>query len=114
MSRRAFVFALLVVAALVVSLYRAKYGAREAAEQIAAVEAQLAEARERKALLETELSHMSRRAWIAEYARKELGMGPPRPDQFVTPEELDGRLGPVRAPGESSGASVTQPEETGQ
>lgn len=49
----------------------------------------------RLALLETDLSHMIRREWIEEYARRELGMGPPRADQFVYAHELDDRLGAV-------------------
>lgn len=95
MSRRAFIFGLIVIAALIVSLYRAKYGARDAAAEIAAIEAQIDEARARKALLEAELSHMGRREWIEEYARNELGMGPARAHQFVSPDDLDAIVGPA-------------------
>lgn len=93
MSKKAFAFGLLVVALLIVSLYRAKYGARDARTEIATVEQQIAEAEARKALLEADLSHMIRREWIEEYARKELGMAPPRPDQFIREGDLDARLG---------------------
>ena len=41
MSRRAFFFGLLVAAVLVFSLYRAKYGARDTAAELMAVEAQI-------------------------------------------------------------------------
>lgn len=95
MSKKAFAFGLLVVALLIVSLYRAKYGARDARAEIAAVEQQIADAEARKALLEADLSHMIRREWIEEYARKELGMAPPRPEQFVRPEDLSARLEPT-------------------
>ena len=97
MSRSAFAFGVIVIVLLIVGLYRAKYGASEAREEIARIEAEIADAARRKALLEADLSHMIRREWIEEYARRELGMGPPRADQFVTPEALDARLGPVRA-----------------
>lgn len=100
MSKRAFFFGLAVIALLIVSLYRAKYGAREARAEIAVVEAEIAAAERRKALLEAELSHMIRREWIEEYARRELGMAPPRADQFATEEDLDARLGPP-APADS-------------
>lgn len=97
MSRRAFIFGLIVIALLVVSLYRAKYGARDAAAEIAQLEEQIAQAQERKALLEAELSHMSRREWVEEYARSELGMRPARAHQFVSAGDLDQIAGPVIA-----------------
>ena len=51
-----------------------------------------------KALLETDLAHMSRRDWIEEYARKELGMAPPKPGQMVNEGDLDEVVGePVKA-----------------
>jgi cell division protein FtsL len=100
MSKHAFLFGLAVIAVLIVSLYRAKYGASEARVEISVVEDQIADAEHRKALLEAELSHMIRREWIEEYARRELGMGPPRADQFIRPEDLDARVGPVLENGE--------------
>lgn len=100
MSKHAFLFGLAVIAVLIVSLYRAKYGASEARAEISVVEDQIADAEHRKALLEAELSHMIRREWIEEYARRELGMGPPRADQFIRPEDLDARIGPVLEDGE--------------
>lgn len=95
MSKQAFLIGLAVIALLIVSLYRAKYGAREARAEIAVVEAEIAAAERRKALLEAELSHMIRREWIEEYARHRLGMAPPRADQIVTEAQLEARLGPV-------------------
>jgi len=94
MSRRAFFFGLLVAALLVFSLYRAKYGARDTAAELMAVEAQIEQAQKEKALLETELAHMSRRDWIEEYARKELGMSPPKADQMAYEDDLDDVVGP--------------------
>ncbi len=32
---------------------------------------------------------MSRREWIEEYARGELGMAPPRPEQIISEDDLD-------------------------
>lgn len=93
MSKRAFIFGLVVIAVLIVGLYRAKYGARDARAEIAEVEAEIADAQQRLVLLDAELSHMIRREWIEEYARRELGMAPPRADQFVRPEDLAERLG---------------------
>ena len=93
MSRRAFLFGLLVVGLLIVSLYRAKSGAKDTAAELMAVEAQIEDARHEKALLDTELSHMSRREWIEEYARNELGMAPPKPEQMITETDLDAVVG---------------------
>jgi len=95
MSKPAWIFGLIVVAVLIAGLYRAKYGARDAAGEIAAVEAEIAAAEQRILVLEAEISHLSRREWIEEYARRELGMAPPRADQFITPGDLDARLGPL-------------------
>jgi cell division protein FtsL len=94
MSRRAFFFGLLVAALLVFSLYRAKYGAKDTAAELMAVEAQIEAAQKEKAVLETELAHMSRRDWIEEYARKELGMAPPKADQMADEDDLDDVVGP--------------------
>lgn len=93
MSRRVFLFGLLVVGLLIVSLYRAKYGARDTAAEIMAVDAQIEEALHERGQLETELSHMSRREWIEEYARGELGMAPPRPEQIIGEGDLDHIIG---------------------
>lgn len=93
MSKPAWIFGLIVVAVLIAGLYRAKYGARSAADEIAVTEQAIAEAEQRILMLEAELSHMSRREWIEEYARKELGMGPPEASQVISPDELDERIG---------------------
>jgi cell division protein FtsL len=94
MSRRVFFFGLLVAALLVFSLYRAKYGAKDTAAELMAVEAQIEAAQKEKALLETELAHMSRRDYIEEIARNDLGMAPPKPDQMASEEDLDQVVGP--------------------
>ncbi|GAB5458963.1 MAG: hypothetical protein Hens3KO_19930 [Henriciella sp.] len=94
MSRKAFLFGLAVIAVLIFSLYRAKYGARESAAEIEAVETRISEAREQQTDLMAELSHRSRQEWIEEYARNELGMVPARAEQFVRTVDLDGRIGP--------------------
>lgn len=93
MSRKVFFFGLLVAGLLIFSLYRAKYGAKDTAAELMAVEAQIEEAQREKALLETELAHMSRRDWIEEYARKELGMAPPKPGQMANESDLDAVVG---------------------
>src|SRR3990167_6149850 len=94
MSRRAFLFGWRVAALLVFSLYRAKYGARDTQAELMAVEAEIETAQKEKAVLETELAHMSRRDWIEEYARKELGMAPPKAVQIADEDDLDDIAGP--------------------
>lgn len=78
---------------LIFSLYRAKYGAKDTAAELMAIEAQIQQVQREKALLETELAHMSRRDWIEEYARKELGMAPPKPGQMANEGDLDEMVG---------------------
>ena len=36
---------------------------------------------------------MSRREWIEEYARNELGMAPPQPEQMAGERDLDALVG---------------------
>ena len=93
MSKRAFFFGLAVVAILIFSLYRAKYGARETVAEIEKVESQIAAAEAAQANLQAEFAHRSRQEWIEEFARRELGMVPARAEQFVR-VDLDGRVGP--------------------
>ena len=94
MSKRAFFFGLAVVALLIFSLYRAKYGAQDTVAEIEEIERQIELAEQEQISLRTEFSHRSRQEWIEEYARKELGMGPARAEQFVRMVDLDGRIGP--------------------
>ncbi|MEZ6000319.1 septum formation initiator family protein [Hyphomonas sp.] len=111
MSRRVFILGLVIVGLLVFSLYRAKYGAKDTAAELMAVEAQIEEAHHEKALLETELSHMSRREWIEEYARNELGMAPPRPEQMANERDLDALVGlPVDPAADAGNSSAEAPE----
>lgn len=111
MSRRVFILGLVIVGLLVFSLYRAKYGAKDTAAELMAVEAQIEEAHHEKALLETELSHMSRREWIEEYARNELGMAPPRPEQMANERDLDALVGlPVDPAADAGSSSAEAPE----
>ncbi|MEO0608361.1 MAG: septum formation initiator family protein [Pseudomonadota bacterium] len=94
MSKRAFLFGLAVVAVLIFSLYRAKYGAQETVAEIKIVEQQIAAAETEHADLLAEFAHRSRQEWVEEYARKELGMVPAKAEQFVRTVDLDGRIGP--------------------
>ncbi len=94
MSKRAFLFGLAVVAVLIFSLYRAKYGAQDTVADIKAVEIEIATAEAEQAELLAEFAHRSRQEWIEEFARKELGMVPARAEQFVRTVDLDGRVGP--------------------
>lgn len=100
MSFKAFIFGVLVVALLVIGLYRAKDGARDSSVDIVRLETEIAEAYRQKALLEAELAHMSRREWIEEYARNELGMAPARANQYATDYNLDLLVGPPQAEAE--------------
>ena len=56
---------------------------------------------------------MSRREWIEEYARNELGMAPPRPEQMAGEHDLDALVGvpvdPATQPA-SGDAAVEAPE----
>ncbi len=94
MSKRAFFFGLFIIGVLIFSLYRAKYGAHESADEIAEIEAAIEVAEARQLSLLTELSHRKRQEWIEEYARNQLGMVPAKAEQFVRTVDLDGRIGP--------------------
>lgn len=94
MSKRAFLFGLAVVAILIFSLYRAKYGAQETVAEIKDVETRIEMAEVEQAELLAEFAHRSRQEWIEEFARQELGMVPARAEQFVRTVDLDGRVGP--------------------
>lgn len=94
MSKRAFLFGLAVVAILIFSLYRAKYGAQETVAEIKDVERAIDAAEAEQSELLAEFAHRSRQEWIEEFARHELGMVPARAEQFVRTVDLDGRVGP--------------------
>lgn len=94
MSKRAFLFGLAVVAILIFSLYRAKYGAQDTVAEIKVVDTQIEAAEAEQAELLAEFAHRSRQEWIEEFARRELGMVPARAEQFVRTVDLDGRVGP--------------------
>lgn len=88
MSRRAFMVGLGVIALLIFSLYRAKYGAADSAERIADIEAEIERAIDERQILLGELSTLSREDWVEDYARNELGMVTPRAEQFVRADDL--------------------------
>ncbi len=92
MSRKAFVFGLCVVVALIIGLYRAKYGAVDSAAEIEALRLAIREAEDRREMLKADLAHMSRREWIEDYAINELGMEPARAAQFARKADLEARL----------------------
>ena len=108
MSRRAFLIGLAVIGLLIFSLYRAKYGAQESAEQVATVESQIDDAIEERKVLLGELSHLSRQEWIEEFAREELGMVPARAEQFISPGELNVYVDPTV---EAHLTSARQPDD---
>jgi cell division protein FtsL len=110
MSKRTFFLGVAIIALLIISLYRAKYGAKDTAEELVTVQTAIELAEHEKAMLETDLSHMSRREWIEEYARKNLGMAPPRPGQIADEANLDRLIGPPVQPG----AAPDSPTETGE
>ncbi len=93
MSRRMFFIGLAIAGLLIVSLYHAKYGAKDTAAELMAVEAEIERATDEKEMLETELAHMSRRDWIEDFARRELGMAPPKPEQMAYEADLDALVG---------------------
>lgn len=83
MTRRAWSLGLIVAALLVVSLYRAKYGARDSAAEARELRREIAALKDEIGVLQAEFAHLARETWIAEYAREVLGMAPPRPGQFA-------------------------------
>ena len=111
MSRKAFIFGLIVAGLLVIGLYRAKDGARESSADIVRLEAEIAEAYRQKALLEADLAHMSRREWVEEYARRELGMAPARANQFATDYNLDLLVGRAEARASFEAVAPVRAEE---
>ncbi|MEM1151399.1 MAG: septum formation initiator family protein [Pseudomonadota bacterium] len=96
MSKRAFILGICLIAVLIFSLYRAKYGARETVREIADVETQISAARAAQAELIAELEFRSSPDWIEAYAREELGMVPARAEQFVRPDQIESRIGPPK------------------
>ena len=98
MSRTSFFFGIGVIGLLIISLYTAKYGARNAQAEIRVLDAQIAEAKRQKELLIAELAHMSNREKIEKYARDVLGMGPARAEQFAREADLTALLGPPAGP----------------
>jgi hypothetical protein len=54
---------------------------------------------------------MSRREWIEEYARNELGMAPPRPEQMANERDLDALVGlPEDPAADAAPRSMEAPE----
>jgi cell division protein FtsL len=88
MTRTAWIIGLVVAALLVVSLYRAKYGARESAAQERALKKEIVALEEDIRALRNEVSGRTNLVWIEEYARSVLGMGPPRAEAIMTPGEV--------------------------
>lgn len=88
MTKRAWAIGLFVAIALIVALYRAKYGARESLAEKRDLQAEVAALEEELRVLRSEFAHLSRPEWLSEYARRNLGMAPPRADQFIGPEDL--------------------------
>lgn len=112
MTRTAWIIGLVVAALLVVSLYRAKYGARESAAQERALNKEIAALEDDIRALRNKVSERTNLVWIEEYARTVLGMAPPQAASVMTPGEvaawvgaeeeaaaLQGALGPVPAQG---------------
>lgn len=111
MSWKSAGFALLLITLLVVSLYRAKDGARQSEAHIAALQIELNQAIEtRQELLET-LEDSAAREWLEAYARDELGMSPVSARQIVNELNIDAVLGPAATSGPTS--LTTPPEEGG-
>lgn len=94
MTKRAWAIGLFVALALIIALYRAKYGARESLVEKQDLQTEVAALEEELRVLRSEFAHLSRPEWISEYARRNLGMAPPRPDQIVSVEDI--QLSPDR------------------
>lgn len=68
-------------------LYGLNYDTRRLEEQVQAAERQAERARNDIAVLKAERSHLSRPARIDPLARQ-MGLAPPRADQYVTQQEI--------------------------
>ncbi len=88
MTRRGWIIGILVAALLVVSLYRAKYGARESQAELRDLRDEIAATRKEIDVLRTDFSYLSSPEWLSEYATRKLGMSPQRPDQIKTEDEM--------------------------
>lgn len=103
MNRYMLYFGFIIIIVLIFSLYRAKYGAQESAAALQTIEREIADAKAERTDLLAELSHLTRQEWLAEYARNELGMGPPKAEQYITIAELDDLIGPAAPTSEDAG-----------
>tara|TARA_R100001086_G_scaffold178341_2_gene98744 strand:- start:119 stop:442 length:324 start_codon:yes stop_codon:yes gene_type:complete len=90
--KRLFALSFIAILLLAVSVYRAKLGASKSETAIAELETRLVDLREEVSVLRNELKHLSREKRLDEIASEELGMGPIRPEQIVSPSELAARM----------------------
>lgn len=87
-----FATSLVVIALLVVSVYRAKEGAQESELKINQLEKQIAAEKEELRVLKAEEAHLSRPERIGPLATEKLGMGPVRPEQMTGESALQEKL----------------------
>ena len=101
--KKIFIFAIIAVALLAVSVYRAKQGARESEAQIRALKEEVARQEEELSVLKAEEAHLSRPERIGPLARETLGLQPARPDQFMEEGALNDHIEQEAA---SAGAGI--------
>ena len=95
--KRWWIIGLLVVAGLAVGLYRAKLGAQENEERIAALKAEIGKTAGEVSVLKADEAYLSRPERIGPLARERLGLQPAAPNQFTSPEMIAKRIDSERA-----------------
>lgn len=110
MSWKSAGFALLVIGVLVVSLYRAKDGARASGQEIELLQAELDKAIAQQEELQGQLDRSATRRWLETYAETELGMSPVRAEQILSDMNIDQVLGPPAGDSPSSLTSAPEPD----
>ncbi|MBI1358709.1 MAG: cell division protein FtsL [Alphaproteobacteria bacterium] len=109
--KRWWIVGLLLVAGLAVGLYRAKLGARENEDRIAALNTEIRKASEEVSVLKADEAYLSRPERIGPLARERLGLQPAAPEQFTAPEMIARRAGAVPAAATPAPAQGQQPAQ---
>ncbi len=89
--------ALIVVAVLVVGLYKAKTDAADARAHVRALESDIADARAETRALRAEIAHLESPARIEDLAARNLELAPPEQTRVLTEAQLAGALPAPRA-----------------
>lgn len=86
---------IVIVGVLAFGTYHVKTKAIQTERQLIETNVAIAQAHQRKQMLEAELAYKSDLEWIEKYAKNELNMKPIRAKQFIQTAQLDRKFGPV-------------------